>query len=391
MASNLVAQLQRLSLPQTKVLAESKKRASILYDGEKAATIDREAIYDLGNSGLNELIKENQVFKQFEKTLFEKTTTEFERSVETKEVNETLNKNIKKFLLQLSPHFLLRAAHNCLEWLIRRYRINEYNIDDMMALILPYHEAIMFVKCVQTMKITDRSRWNWIKGIQKPGVRLAKQTIISRAASDKSFLKFICETTIAAVNELNERAYRLQALFAFYATITVGALDILDEISDSDVTNIAEALLKGLSSNVHDFCAGSMMITGILLDKYEREEKQLEKRLLQLIIDKLTNICSSNLKREALILLIIIQKSQEDCTKMITEAFFAKMLDDSTITTITESYDKNINVLSLCLPLMAECLANVQKKKNTKRNQKFVDTLLAELNLNNTDAEAVIR
>lgn len=387
MATSLAEQLQRLAAPQTSTLIESKTRASILFDLKDAATKDRETIYDLGISGLNDLINLNPNFRQFENTLFDRSTIDFERSVETSNVNETLNENIKKFLLQLSPYFLRRPAHNCLEWLIRRFRINQYNINDMMALILPYHETMIFVKCVQTMPLqSEKHAWHWMEPIQKPGTPLSKQTIINRAASDPFFFKFISKTTAAAVKELKEKAYTLQALFAFYSTITLGALDTAAEITNSHVSNIANTLLKGLSSNVLDFCAASMIIIGLLVTKVE-----LEKEFLKMIIERLANIFHSELKRESLVMLVIIYQTQINNTEIVIETFLAKMIDSSSIATIVRLYEKDVNVLSLCLPLIAECLGNVQKKKETKQNQKFVETLISELSFNKKDAEAVIR
>lgn len=137
--TSLAEQLQRLVTPATSTYVESKKRYSILYDSKEAALIDLQTIFDLSKSALEELISKDSAFRQFQYTLFDESTINLERSVETGAVNETLNKNIKKFLFHLSPHFLVRESHQCLEWLIRRHRINEYNIDDMMAMILPYH------------------------------------------------------------------------------------------------------------------------------------------------------------------------------------------------------------------------------------------------------------
>lgn len=385
-STSLAAQLQRFATAQTSFLVEKKYRASILYDAKEAATIDNQTIFDRSRRGLEDLIVINPIFEQFGITLFDETTVNFQRSVETSTVNETLNKNIRKFLLHLSPHFLVRSAHECLEWLIRRYNINEFNIDDMMALILPYHETMMFVKCLQTIPL-ERSSWFWLKAIQKPGVPLSKQTLIQRAATDSAFLKFISKTTLAAVKELQLRAHLLQALFAFYSTITLGALHIADEISDSHVLNIAETLWKGLGSNVLDFCSASMIITSLLVTRVELEENFLKK-----IVERISEINHPDMRRESIVLLIIICQTQIDSSEMIVDIFLSKMVDTSLITaTIGSLYKNNINVLSLCLPLITKCLRKAEDKTKAKNYQKFVKMLLAELYLNNDDAKVVIR
>lgn len=388
MATSLAEQLNRLATPQTSALLEKKSRASILYDPKKAAEIDRQTIFDEGKSGLEELINLNSAFRQFQNTLFDDSTINFERSVETSDVNKTLDRNIRKFLLHLSPYFPVRAAHNCLEWLIRRHRIHEYNVDDMMALILPYHETMMFVKCLQIIPLKNKSQWKWMEAIQKPGVPLSKQAIINRAASDPFFLQFISKTTLAAVKELNGRAHTLQACFAFYSTITLGALSIVKEISDSHMSNIGSTLLRGLSSDVIDFCAASMIITAFLLTKI-----QLADIFLKRIIEKAaTNISRPELRRDSIVLLMIIFQTQNECTETAAEIFFAQNIDNKLVAVAFGGlYKDNINVISLCLPLIRKCLGQCDNKKNARRYHQFVEMLLQELTLKNDDANAVIR
>ncbi|KAG4072405.1 hypothetical protein HA402_004337 [Bradysia odoriphaga] len=391
MSTSLSEQLQRLSVPQTSTLVESKKTASILYDGKKAAEIDRQTIFDLSKSGLEELILSNSVFRQFQNTLFDDSTINFERSVETGHVNETLDKNIRKFLFHLSPYFLIRAAHNCLEWLIRRHRIHEYNVDDMMALILPYHATMTFVKCLQTMSLGKRSRWHWMKPIQKPGVQLSKQTIINRAATDPAFLQFISKTTLDAVNELNAnaRAHTLQAWFAFYSTVTLGALNAANEVTDSHVSNISRTLLKGMSSDVVDFRAASMIITAFLMTKIKFVDIFLKK-----IIGKVTdNMYRQELRKESVALLIIICHTQDDINEAAVETFLSKMMDNPTPITavIGGLYQDNVNVMPLCLPLITKCLGHVVDKKKAKGYRRFMESLFTELALNDDDANTVIR
>ena len=69
-------------------------------------------------SGLEELVLIYPAFGDFEATLFNVASATWERSLQTKEVNEQLDETISKFLILLSPYFLLRAAHKTLEWLI---------------------------------------------------------------------------------------------------------------------------------------------------------------------------------------------------------------------------------------------------------------------------------
>lgn len=391
MTTDLKAQLQRLQTPQTSVLVESKSRASILYESSEAAQIDRKTIFDGAKQGLADLIKLNPAFQQFQNTLFDESAINLERSVEKEDVNKALNKTINKFLLRLSPHFLIHPAHKCLEWLIRRYSIHKYNITDMMGLILPYHETNMFVKCLQTIRFneaknSEKKLFDWMKAIQKPGVPMAKQTIISQAAANTRLLSFISQTTLDAVNELQHRAHSLQALFAFYSTITLGALDALDEIIDSHISSIINTLSTGLSSDTVDFCAASMLITALLMTKTNFADI-----LLEPVVEKLSkNLTRQELRRESLVLLILICRTQTDSMEMIVEALLS--VDASLIvTTLGCLYEDKVDILPLCTPLIKKCLGMAEDKKMAMTYHKLIEMLLKEITFKTDDANAVIR
>ncbi|GLH02313.1 Uncharacterized protein GBIM_08366 [Gryllus bimaculatus] len=120
MGTSLIQQLQKLAAPQTSFILDEKKKASILFDPKEAASFDRETFFELGVNGLEELKKLNMRFDQFEDTLFDVSSKDLQRAVQSKEVNEKLNREISKFLGYLSPYFLLKCAHQALEWLIQR-------------------------------------------------------------------------------------------------------------------------------------------------------------------------------------------------------------------------------------------------------------------------------
>lgn len=74
----------------------------------------------LGIDGLDELKNIDPSFSEFENTLFSVLSKSIERSVLSQDKNEKLSNNIQKYLLKLSPYFLLKPAHKTMEWLITR-------------------------------------------------------------------------------------------------------------------------------------------------------------------------------------------------------------------------------------------------------------------------------
>lgn len=218
MSTSLAEQLRKLAVPQTSNLtADRKKFPSILFDPKEAAEKDRNTIFEIGVAGLYELIRlsGNSEFEAFRETLFDESAKEVERSVESSEVNQQLDIVIRRFLFHLSPYFLLQPAQKCLEWLIRRFRIQDFNKDDFMVLILPYHETKVAVRCIQTMHLKNESdKWHWLLPVRKSGMPVAKQTIFNHSVSQPSFLEMFSEKVIEAVKLLDNRSENLQVIFA---------------------------------------------------------------------------------------------------------------------------------------------------------------------------------
>lgn len=388
MSTSLAEQLRRLKTPQTSLLVDSKKRASILFDAKEAATKDRETIFDIGYSGFNELIALNPSFMQFESSLFDKNAREMQRAVENREVNEHLNEVIKKFLIHLSPYLLLQPAHKCLEWLIRRFQINEYNKDEFMMLILPYHETKIFVICLQTMRLNDQNdKWHWLKPIQSPGVPLSKQALLNRAASDSGFMKFVCKSIVYAVDELETKSSTLQVYYGFFCTTVIGALEVA-KINETHVTDIYAAVRKGLKSNSIDFCAASLMIIGQLVNKAKLQQKILSK-----LVSRLIKVAHVKLQPDVVILLVLIYRNQSETLNEIPADCLDDIIHFKWIPSVlTQIYGEGVNILPFYLPLLAACLRKVQLKgANSKVCRRFVDVLLSECFFRGSDPESVIR
>lgn len=391
MHTSLAQQLQRLRAPQTSLLVDSKKRKSILFNHKEAAEKDRETIFDIGYSGFEDLVQLNPSILKFESALFDKNAREMQRSVEDKVVNERLKEVIKKFLIHLSPYLLLQPAHKCLEWLIRRFNINEYEKDEFMMLILPYHETNIFVKCVQTMDSikAENDKWHWLEPIRKNGVPLSKQALLNRVASDDFLMSFISQSIVYAVKELDTRSNTLQVYYAFFCTSMLGALD-LAKINESHIKNTYGAVQKGLKSNSIDFCASSLMIIGQLVNKIK-----LKREILQSFVDTmLEHVTHAKLQPDIVILLVLIYRNQSETIGDISEETLANILVNNKwiVPVLAKIYTEDVNVLPFYLPLLSACFKYTQLKcANWKKCRKFCDALLSEIFFKPEHAESVIR
>ncbi|RNA28958.1 HEAT repeat-containing 1 [Brachionus plicatilis] len=203
--TSLSEQLKRLQVPQTNVLnsINDNRRVSFLYDPKEAANLDSEAVFSIATNGLEQLKAiDHETFESFELTLFNSTSLSFERGIQTKQVNEQLNKEIRRFLIHLSPYFMLKPAHKTLEWLVYRYQVHIYNINDLFMCILPYHETNFFVRALQLIdfKSSDAKLWSWLEENQKHGVQVASSSLATHVFSDLSFFNFLIDYLNEAIS-----------------------------------------------------------------------------------------------------------------------------------------------------------------------------------------------
>ncbi|XP_040285553.1 HEAT repeat-containing protein 1 [Bufo bufo] len=311
--TSLAHQLKRLALPQNDPsLLSRHQAASLLFDPKEAATIDRETFFALGCTGLEELMGIDASFAVFEETLFSNTSQSLERSVQTKAVNQQLDESIALFLTHLSPYFMLKPAQKCMEWLIHRFHIHLYNQDSLIGCVLPYHETKLFVRVIQLLKIEDPThKWNWLHPIQKPGVPLARSTLITHCYKDMGFMEFICSLVTKSVKEFSEDSEgkaKLRVLISFYVSAIVAALDAADKISDTFVAKLLPYVQKGLKSSLVDYKAATYMIVCQLSVKTVMEPTLVKALASQLSRNLLK---TPSLVREGVGSIIILLQSQQ--------------------------------------------------------------------------------
>ena len=263
--TSLAKQLQKLAIPGQPSLRQvaSKKRPTLLFDAKEAADIDISTIHCLGVNGLEELISIDISFSDFEIFLFNESCKDFERTVQTKEYLEVVDQKISAFLRRLSPYFLLKPAQKCLEWLIRAFRINSFNVNAVMECILPYYETKLFARMLQLFPLKDpMSMWHWLRPLQKVGSPLSKQTLVQHCVSVQSFLVFVCDVVPLSLKEHKHTPSSVdhRVLVAFYSATVIAVLESVDTVTEEMVSCILPYVVKGLKSSSVEYRAASLMI-----------------------------------------------------------------------------------------------------------------------------------
>jgi hypothetical protein len=321
--TSLSAQLKRLQLPQTNLLSSiaDRRRVSFLYDPKEAANLDSEAVYCMAMNGLEQLkLIDLETFESFETTLFSSTSVTFERAIQTKQINEKLNIEIGRFLLHLSPYFMLKPAHKCFEWLVYRYQIHNYNLKEMLMCLLPYHETNYFVRALQMIDLSDSNLeniklWNWLEDNQKNGVHLAASTLSTHCFSDLAFFNFLNEYLSESIKQftqfeddndiqqsLNQQKIWMNSLnfcFSFMTKTLLQSIKQLhaltsqtdskmkksmanNKLEESYFAQLLPVLFEGFKSDILPYKQFSYLICSYLFEKFEFTIETTNKALYQI-------------------------------------------------------------------------------------------------------------
>ncbi|XP_067928293.1 HEAT repeat-containing protein 1-like [Watersipora subatra] len=308
--TSLANQLKSLALPHTQtVLGDQTRRVSLLFDPTEAANLDKDALFALGVSGLEELTEIDNVFMEYEKSLFNESASSIQRLVQSSEVNRMLDERVKMFLIHLSPYFLLRPAHKALEWLIYRYQIHLYNIDDLLMSAFPYHDTNIFTRVLQMLDLSKANKkWHWLEPVQQHGTQLPIQTVATHAYKDEGFLNFVLSLpdqfiSVHGHEEAGSSAVHLAT--GFYSKVILNSIQLQNVIKESFIAQLATFITKGLKNRSSEYKCSSYMILSAICNKVT-----LDGDFLQLVLPLLTKRMSTRNGFEALSCLVFIFKTQ---------------------------------------------------------------------------------
>ncbi|PHT52471.1 hypothetical protein CQW23_06933 [Capsicum baccatum] len=264
MVTSLVAQLQRLAVPDTEPRKRPFTRPSILFDPKEAADIELDTILNIALSGLEVLISIEARFNKYKNDLFSYGSRELDRDLMGIEENKRINASIYSYLQLLSGYFELSAALKTLEYLIRRYKIHIYNMEELILCALPYHDTHVFVRVVQLVD-TGNSKWKFLEGVKTSGAPLPRKVIVQQSMRDLGILEVLCNYVTNSKKVQPSRpvtGFCTAVIFEF-----LGSLTTIDSEVVRRVLPFVEFGLQPGSRGGADQKSGALMIISLLADK----------------------------------------------------------------------------------------------------------------------------
>lgn len=349
MASTLASQLEALAVRGGQAPNVSKKtRPSLIFSPSDAADVDLRSIFDLCELGLEDLARADRRFQAYRRTIFSEETLKLDRELQSRELNEKLNSSIATFLRVLSNYVMLKPAHQILEYLIRRYKVHVYNVDDILICVLPYHETSLFVRVVQLLQLS-KTKWAFLEGVQRSGAAPTRAALVNQCISDPGMLDTLCEAAMKVARVPSKS----RTVASLAAIIVMEVLAAVPKVETATVNRILPFILLSFESGItEDYQVGALMVVGTLANRSS---------LSPSLVETLTVAIAGNIQKESAVegaplirvsLMVMIQLMQTQAVETFpVEAFkiLVKLrLFFELLAKLTEMYDAS-RLLSLYL------------------------------------------
>ncbi|RHY17648.1 hypothetical protein DYB25_006843 [Aphanomyces astaci] len=237
MSTSLASQLNALKVHATSAPSQ-RKLASFLHEPKVASKIDIRTTYEHAKQALDHLCGMDGSLDVFHTTLLHpsKVQAQFNRALLTKDENAAVDVDLGLLLDALSPYFLLPPTHQLLEYLIRRYEIHTWNVEQILGATLCYHESPVFARLVTICDLNKYPRWAFLEAVKVNNVPLLRANLAKRCFTDPSIVRFIYD----AGRRIGAKNPKLMALY------TLLAMEVLDK------SKISDQILRWVLPNVLD-------------------------------------------------------------------------------------------------------------------------------------------
>lgn len=270
--SSLEQQLKRLKTAQTEEFRQVKYRVSFLYDKKEAAAIDCDTHLRVANKRFRKLSKLSPDLLQFV-DFFNEQSKDIDRSSFSKDENDELSISMRKLINNLVvPFFMLNDCHETLEYLIYKYQIHNYETNDLLSAMLPYHETRLFARALQVFSNLDTSLWGWLESYKTKGVPVPKEKMISVLASKSALVALLGDKLI----EMNRDSNKVNIFTSFYTTTMMCVLDRAqsEQFYVTFMPHILRAIKKSNNTSLFMAC---LVLVGYLAYTQDLDNKYLDK------------------------------------------------------------------------------------------------------------------
>ncbi|KAK7952503.1 armadillo-type protein [Apiospora aurea] len=202
MATSLAAQLQQIAASSKATLDVKAQKAahakSLVSGAREAASQNFQELYTKCRQEYDELCRIDGRFLAFSTTLFSEQSRDEDRTQMTTDENAELDRKIDSFLRLVGGRLRISPAIYAVEWLVRRFKIHEYNTVSLITTFLPYHTELFFVKLLTILPANLPNQYRFLDPYVRARAAPPKAVLVLQATNQSEFLASISEYTLEA-------------------------------------------------------------------------------------------------------------------------------------------------------------------------------------------------
>ncbi|KAI1393574.1 uncharacterized protein F4822DRAFT_385072 [Hypoxylon trugodes] len=225
MTTALSAQLAQIAANSKSTLDVKAQKAahskSLIFEPRVAASQNFQTLYGICRQGYEELCQLDSRFVPYGTTIFSEQSQDEDRGQMTAAENEELNKKIESFLRLAGARLRLMPTIKAIEWLIRRFRIHEYNTAILISTFLPYHTIPAFVTLLSILPSDLPHVYKFLNPYIQSLTQLPRSILVHQAIHHPEFLSTLSTYTLDACK--NQQHY--PALISFWGGIVTEAVN----------------------------------------------------------------------------------------------------------------------------------------------------------------------
>ncbi|KGO59818.1 HEAT, type 2 [Penicillium expansum] len=372
MASSLAAQLSQIAAKSTHELDLKAQRVShsqsLIFDPKIAGTQDFDAIYDICYDGFRELCSLDPRFAEFDRTIFSEQSKAEDRSQMNVLQNKELDTVVEAFLSLVGGRLQLSPAVKAVDWLVRRFRIHEFNTTAVLLTFLPYHTTPLFLNLLSILPETLSPTFKVLTPYKNGLINPPRHPLVHSAATNKAFFSELNEYVLKVCRQQAQS----HALLAFWAGIVTEAVaTMLDgaragrrEAEKQKHEDILLRVLPVLSNafamkKVSELIVGCYMICVVLAQK-----AFLSNEVIDGLMESVVGSWTEDTKISGLICLSVL--AQQKPTVTIPKKVFKGILRlENPIGQLSEIAPQ-YQTSNLLLGIIAGCLTDLDKQDNAR-------------------------
>ncbi|KAK5685284.1 snoRNA-binding rRNA-processing protein utp10 [Elasticomyces elasticus] len=263
MATALQQQLAAIAANSTHQLDLGAQKArhskSLLFDPRDAAGQSFDTIFQSCYEGFEELCMLDARFSAFGRSLFSEQSKDEDRTQMTAAENEELDRTLEAFLGLVGARLLLRPAMKAVEWLVRRFRIQDYNTEAVLLTFLPYHTSHIFPSLLSILPDQLPPMFRFLQpyaaSLQSPPRHAVLAAAINNQAFFSAFSQYVLRVTRAR--------HHSAVLLGLWASITAQAVNGMVDATKSGREAVRKQREEDLLLRVLPILQSALSIKGV--------------------------------------------------------------------------------------------------------------------------------